>query len=103
MIKVVVIEYILLTDIVDLTEKNDKTIEVTNLNENDYIELSIIDGKYDIKRIETAVDNALDEKACGFVISSFEQKEINIKTDFEKELNDKIEYNNMSNIFMKRT
>ena len=85
--KEVVIEYILLTDIVDLTEKNDKTIEVTNLNENDYIELSIIDGKYDIKRIETAVDNALDEKACGFVISFFEQKEINIKTHLEKELN----------------
>ena len=85
--KEVVIEYILLTDIVDLTEKNDKIIEVTNLNENDYIELSIIDGKYDIKRIETAVDNALDEKACGFVISFFEQKEINIKTHLEKELN----------------
>ena len=85
--KEVVIEYILLTDIVQLTEKNDKIIEVTNLNENDYIELAIIDGKYDIKRIETAVDNALDEKACGFVISFFEQKEINIKTHLEKELN----------------
>ena len=59
--KEVIIEYILLADIVDLTEKNDKTIEVTNLNYNDYIELLITDGKYDIKRIETAVDNALDE------------------------------------------
>ena len=85
--KEVIIEYILLADIVDLTEKNDKTIEVTNLNYNDYIELSITDGKYDIKRIETAVDNALDEKACGFVISFFEQIEINIKTHLEKELN----------------
>lgn len=85
--KKVVIEYILLTDIIDLTEKNDKEIQVNNLNENDYIELTITDGKYDIRRIETAVDNALDEKACGFVISFFEQKEINIKTDFINELN----------------
>ena len=85
--KEVVVEYILLTDIIQISEKNNKVIEVENLNENDYVELFIVDGKYNIKRIETAMDNALDERSCGFVISFFEQNQVNVLNHLDEELN----------------